>query len=351
MKPSSLPRILIFLASVLVATVRPALADTVTLKDGSVVHGKNLHVADGIITITTSFAGDLSIKQDQVASFQTDDPVYVKTKDNSAVLGKVEPRDSSLVVSNPNGTYVTKVDGVKSTWGSGDEDPELVALRRHWVLEFTTDIAGRSGNSSGFGGAFGAVATLKTPTDALKFYGSANHTTANGATSEDDYKGGVEYNAFFSDIWSWYISSELMQDNVKNIALRASALGGIGINAIRSKEEALQFRAGLSYRYETYNTVPPSPNFSSAGVGLALVHRLDIAPWLVMHNSLGYTPSFQDISNYIVDHDSNVTMPFAGSQAWSLRLGLTNEYTSKPVGSANKRLDTLYYLRFVYDVK
>jgi hypothetical protein len=351
MKPSSLPRFLIILASALVATVRPAIADTVTLKDGSVVHGKNLHTADGIITITTTFAGDLSIKQDEVASFETDVPVFVKTKNNSEVLGKVERKDPGLVVSSPSGNYLTSIADVKSSWPEGTEDPEVTALRRHWVLEFTTDISGKSGNSSGFGGAFGAVATLKTPTDALKFYGSANHTTANGATSEDDYKGGVEYNAFFSDIWSWYVSSELMQDNVKNIALRASALGGIGINALRSKEEALQFRAGLSYRYETYDTVPASPNYSSAGLGLALIHRLDIAPWLVMHNSLGYTPSFKDVSNYIIDHDTNVTMPFAGTQAWSLRLGLTNEYTSKPVGSANKRLDTLYYLRFVYDVK
>ena len=351
MKASVLPRIPVFLISALLALVRTASADTVTLKDGSVIHGKNLHVADGTITITTNFAGDLAIKQDQATSFETDEPIFVKTKDNSAVLGKVERKDTSLLVTNSNGNYVTTVEGVKSSWAKGAEDPEVVALRRHWVLEFTTDISGKSGNSSGFGGAFGAVATLKTPTDALKFYGSANHTTANGATSEDDYKGGIEYNAFFSDVWSWYISSELMQDNVKDIALRASALGGIGINAIRSKEEALQFRAGLSYRYETYNTESATPNFSSAGLGVALVHRLDIAPWLVMHNTLSYTPSFQNVSNYIIDHDSNVTMPFAGSQVWSLRLGLTNEYTSIPVASASKRLDTLYYLRFVYDVQ
>ncbi len=350
MKPSSLPRILIFLASVLLATVRPAVADTVTLKDGSIIHGKNLHVAGGIITITTSFAGDLSIKQDQVASFQTDEPVYVKTKDNSAVLGKVEPKDSSLVVANPNGSYVTTVDGVKSSWGAGAEDPELVALRRHWVFELTTDVGGKSGNATGFSEAIGAVATLQSPTDALKFYGAANHTTANGTTSEDAYKGGVEYNAFFSPVFSWYVSTELMQDNVRNIALRSSTLAGMGYNAIHSKTEDLQFRAGFSYRYETYDTVPATPNFSSAGIDLALVHRLDLAPWLVLHNSLGYVPSFQDTTNYVIDHDSNVTMPFAGGQGWSLRLGVTNEYVSKPVGAA-KRLDTLYYLRFVYDVK
>ncbi len=327
----------------------PARADTITLKDGSVIHGKITGISGGTIAVSTGFAGDLSIKQDQVSSFETDEPVFVKTTDNSTVLGKVDRKDSDLIVSSSSGSYTTTIAGVKSSWRQGAEDPEVVALRRHWVVEVTTDVAGKSGNSTGFAGAVGAVATLKTPTDSLKFYAAANHSVANGQTSEDAYKGGVEYSAFFSPVWSWYVSSELMQDNVKDIALRVSTLGGIGWNAVRSPKEDLQFRAGLSYRYETYNTVPPTPNYASAGLNLGLVHRVDLKPWAVMHNALSYVPSFKDTSNFIIDHDSNVSMPFGGSKLWSLRLGVSNEYTSKPVDDA-KRLDTTYYLRFVYDI-
>ena len=327
-----------------------ARADTVTLKDGSVIHGKITGISGGTVTLSTGFAGDLSIKQDQVAALETDEPVFVKTTENSTLLGKVEPRESALVVTSPSGTYTTTMSSVKSSWRQGAEDPEVVALRRHWVLELSTDIAGKSGNSTGFSEAIGAVATLKTPTDALKFYAAANHSVANHQTSEDAYKGGVEYNAFFSPVWSWFVSTELMQDNVKDIALRVSTLGGIGWNAVRSKKEDLQFRAGLSYRYETYNTVPTTPNYASAGLNVGLVHRVELAPWAVMHNALSYVPSFKDTSNFIVDHDSNLTLPFGGSKAWSMRIGVTNEYSSKPVADA-KKLDTIYYLRWVYVVQ
>ena len=95
--------------------------------------------------------------------------------------------------------------------------------------------------------------------------------------------------------------------------------------------------------------MPSTPNFASAGLNLGLVHRVDLKPWAVMHNTLSYVPSFKDTSNYVIDHDSNVSMPFGGSKLWSLRLGVANEYTSKPVADA-KRLDTTYYLRLVYDV-
>lgn len=348
MKPKNIPTIAALIALVLGVVALSARADTVTLKDGSVIHGKNLHLAGGALTITTDFAGDLSIKQDQVISFSTDEQVFVKTENNSTVLGKVDQKDSGLVVASASGSYTTKVEGVKSSWRQGGEDPEITALRRHWVLELSTDIAGKEGNSTGFAGAVGAVATLKTPTDALKFYASGSHAVANNQVSDDTYKGGVEYNAFFSPKLSWYVSSELMQDNVKDIALRATALGGLGINAVRSAKQDLQFRAGLSYRYETYNTDPldPQPNFSSAGLNLALVHRLDIGTWAVMNNSIGFVPSFKNFNNYIIDHDSNFTLPFGGSKTWGLRFGVTNEYVSKPVNQA-KNLDTTYYLRFV----
>ena len=239
MKTDSIAKIAGLLLAAGCIVTWPVRADTITLKDGSVIHGKITGVSGGTISVSTGFAGDLSIKQDQVSSFETDEPVFVKTKDDSTVLGKVDRKDSDLIVSSSSGSYTTTVAGVKSSWRQGAEDPEVVALRRHWVVEFTTDVAGKSGNSTGFAGAIGAVATLKTPTDALKFYAAANHSVANGQTSEDAYKGGVEYSAFFSPVWSWFVSSELMQDNVKDIALRASALGGIGWNAIRSPKEDL----------------------------------------------------------------------------------------------------------------
>jgi hypothetical protein len=350
MKPKFIPAVAALIIATWGLVALSVRADTVTLKDGSVVHGKITGISGGTIAVSTGFAGDLSIKQDQVSSFETDEPVFVKTTDNSTVLGKVDRKDSDLIVSSSSGSYTTTIAGVKSSWRRDTEDPEMVALRRHWVLELSTDIAGQSGNSTGFAEAIGAVATLKTPTDALKFYAAANHSVANHQTSEDAYKGGVEYNAFFSPVWSWFVSTELMQDNVKDISLRVSTLGGIGWNAVRSKKEDLQFRAGLSYRYDTYNTVPPTPNYASAGLNLGLVHRVELAPWTVMHNALSYVPSFKDTSNFIFDHDSNLTMPFGGSKVWSMRIGLTNEYTSKPVDDA-KKLDTIYYLRFVYVVQ
>jgi putative salt-induced outer membrane protein YdiY len=342
----SLRPIAVLLGFVLLTVAWPAFADTVTLKDGSIIHGKNLQIVDGAITITTGFAGDLSIKQNLVASFSTDTPVYVKTKTSQAVLGKIEPKASGLVIVGSNGEQPITLENIKSAWLTSATDPDLA----HWHLELSTDVVGKSGSASGFAGDAAIVATRRTPTDTLKFYSNIDHTVANGQTSSDNYKGGIEDNIFFSPAYSWFGSTELMQDNVQDIHLRTTTTSGIGWNALRGSREDLQFRAGLSYRYDVYDTNPPTPNYSSAGANLAIVHRLDVAPWFVMHNSLGYMPSFKDTNNFIMDHDSNITMPLGNLKPWSLRIGMTNEYTSRPV-DGDEHLETTYYLRFVYTVR
>lgn len=326
-------------------------ADTVALKDGSIIRGRVTAIAKGVITVSTPFAGDLSIKQDHVLRLSTNDPMYVRTAGQETVLGRIEAKGPELVVHSRHGTYATTLAEVKASWRPGAIPPGAIEPpRRHWKVEVTTDLAGKSGNASGFSGALGAKATLKGPEDTLTFHASTRRATANGQTAENSYAGGVGYNAFFSKVWSWYASTELLQDNVRDIALRADALAGLGWNAIRSPHQSLQFRAGLSYRYETYNTVPPTPNFASAGLNLGLVHQLDIHRWMVMHNKLSIVPSFKDVNNLLIIQDSNVTLPLGGAQGWSLRVGLSDEYTSRPVGGARK-LDTTYYLRFVYDLK
>jgi putative salt-induced outer membrane protein YdiY len=346
MKSRSLRFLTVLLGAGLLAVAWPAFADTVTLKDGSIIHGKNLQIANGAVTIATDFAGDLTIKQSMVASLETEVPIFVKTKTSPAVLGKVDPKSSGIIIASPSGNRAMAIEDIKSSWLANDKDPDLA----HWSLELSTDITGKSGNSSGFAGNAGVVAMRKTPTDTLKLYGSADHTMANSQTSADNYKAGVEDNIFFSPAFSWFGSTEVMQDNVQDIHLRTTTTSGIGWNAIRSPREDLQFRTGLSYRYDVYSTDPETQNYSSAGANFALVHRLNVSPWFVMHNSLSYMPSFKDTNNCIIDHDSNLAMPLAGMKMWSLRIGMTNEYTSKPV-DGDKHLDTTYYLRFVFNVR
>ena len=66
-------------------------------------------------------------------------------------------------------------------------------------------------------------------------------------------------------------------------------------------------------------------------------------------NRLSYVPGFQDFGNYHFTHESFYEVPRA-SPAWKLRLGVSNDYNSKP-GSGVDKLDTAYFTRLLLNWK
>jgi hypothetical protein len=70
-----------------------------------------------------------------------------------------------------------------------------------------------------------------------------------------------------------------------------------------------------------------------------------VQPWLTMNNALTYTPAFDDFADYLFVHDSSLELP-VGASKWVLRLGVRNDYKSKPAPD-REELDTAYYTRLL----
>jgi hypothetical protein len=66
-------------------------------------------------------------------------------------------------------------------------------------------------------------------------------------------------------------------------------------------------------------------------------------------NRLSIVPSFEDFANYRATHESFLELPLA-NPSWKLRLGLANDYNSKP-GKGVEKMDTGYFTRLVLSWK
>jgi hypothetical protein len=60
-------------------------------------------------------------------------------------------------------------------------------------------------------------------------------------------------------------------------------------------------------------------------------------------------PAFENFSNFVAKHESFYEVPLA-NPAWKLRLGVSNDYNSKP-GKGVDKLDTGYFTRLVLSWK
>lgn len=330
-------------------TVRLA-ADVVETKNGARIVGTVTKIEGGNVFVKTTYAGDLTIKQGEVAGITTDAPVSVRLGSGTILQGRVASDRGAVKIVGADGDLTTNVDKIAASWGAGGEDPAVTAMKkdiaareRKWVYETTVDVTGKTGNKSQLGTAAGVKATLAGAQDKLVFYTAYDRQITDGRKSADQFKAGLDYSNNFSGSRSWYVRDEGGFDRVKDIQLYNIAAFGLGYDVIKQPKQILTFRAGLSYRYEGYKN-PLTTDVNSAGMDFGFAHELTLADSKLV-NSLTVVPSFNDFNNYRATHASYFELPLA-NPAWKLRVGVANDYNSKP-GRGVEKMDTSYFTRLV----
>jgi len=319
-------------------------ADVVETTDGSRIVGKVTSIHGGVVTIKTEYAGELSVKQDLVTSITTVNPVAVKTKGGTRFVGIVAPSPAGgLRITNPTGSMDTPVAKIVESWAPGEEDPDVVALQRKWSYEIGVDINGRTGTETQTGTALAYRAKLVGPDDTFQYYANYNRQEANSLVSADQLKVGVDYADNFTSLTSWYVRDEGGFDRVNDITFYEVAASGYGYDFIKNGDnEVLTGRAGLSYRYDQYSTTDSSLSTIGGDFELAYAKKLGKAQ---LNDTLEFVPSFQDIDNYIVNHEFSYEIPLTKAR-WKLKIGVTNTFNSKPVDNVDS-FETMYFTRLV----
>jgi len=318
-------------------------ADVVETKNGARIVGKIVKIDAGAISIETEYAGTVTVKQAQVASFSTDAPIAVRLDSGTRIDGKVTGSGESLEVASADGTITTSVAKVAGGWTAGAKDPAVAALERNWSYEAAVDISGKTGNREQLGTAASVRAVLKTPQDALQFYSAYDRQQSDGTKSADQFKAGVDYQNNFSGKTSWYMRDEGGFDRIKGVELYNVAAAGFGFDVIKKTNHVLTTRAGLSYRYEGYKN-PLTTDVKSAGLDFGLSHEYTMERSKII-NRISYVPAFDDFGNYRLTHESFYEIPLT-APSWKLRLGVNNDYNSQP-GTGVEKLDTGYFTRLV----
>jgi hypothetical protein len=340
-------KLLTLSAIALIAMLGLARADVVETKNGARIVGKVTKIDAGSVSVDTDFAGTLAIKQSEVTSITTDAPVSVRLASGTRIDGKVSGTAGAVTVTGADGTVSTTVDKVAASWSAGGKDPQIAALERGWAYEAHVDIAGKNGNKSQLGTSAGVRATLAGVSDKLVFYTDYDRQTTDGQKSADQFKAGVDYSSNFSGKNSWYVRDEGGFDRIKDIQFYDVAAFGLGYDLIKAAKETLTGRLGLSFRNENYRN-PLTPDVNAAGLDVGINHSLTFDSAQLV-NRVSYVPSFDDFSNFRLTHESFLELPIAASQ-WKLRLGINNDYNSKP-GKGVDKLDTGYFTRLVLSWK
>lgn len=344
------------LASLCFALSLPA--DVVETKNGARIVGQVTKIEGGNVYVSTAYAGDLTIKQSEVAAITTEAPVFVRLASGTVLQGTVAGAGDTIKIAGADGELTTKVEKVAASWGTGGEDPQVTAMKkeiaasaRKWSYEASFDLTGKTGNTNSTGLASSFVATLATPQDALKFYLTANYANSEDAAgvetkTADELKGGADYSSFFSERSGWFVRQELERDNVEDVDLRSTTDAGFTYRLIKTERQLLVSRVGAGYRFESYGN---GVDNKGAVLSFGLNNNLKFGERASLLTDLQYVPAIDDFADYRFVHDSGFEIPLSVG-FWKLRLGVNNQFNSRPQ-PGREELDTTYYTRLVLNWK
>jgi putative salt-induced outer membrane protein YdiY len=274
----------------------------------------------------------------------------VQLASGSILLGKLQPQNGQLMVETVNGALDISNDRIVGLWQEGEASPRerelqaaVAATARNWAYELSAGLTGKTGNTERLATSARLTAALTSPEDKLLFYASGDRAEENQRTTSKELRGGIDYEYVHTSGHSWYVRSELEYDEIEALDLRATAAAGYGYYFLRKPMHELRGRLGLSYLYESYTD---GTTESSPGLDAGLLHRWDLGESTTLHNSVTYTPSFDDFGRFVLDHESSLEFDLATERDLALRLGVAHQYSSKPVAGKD-RLDTTYFARLV----
>ena len=353
--------LLSFPAMVCLTLVPPPVgADYVETADGSRIVGTVMRLAEGKLVIATEFAGELTIEVAQVVTVATDGAFSVELASGDRLIGPLKgmPEQHKSVVGSTVGEVEVEWGQVAYAWPEGEDSPELLAVRTEmeaetarykpkWSATLEAGITRKEGNTDSLESRGKFVVRRKTEADLLKFYAAADYSEINKARNRNEYLGGVFYENAITKRWNWYTRGELEYDEFEQIDLRATAAAGVGYYWLKESDHEFKTRVGAGYRHEAY----ADGNTSDAAIlDLGYDYRLDLRTWAQFTHEVTYSPDVEETADYRLVVDTALAIPLASSEMWKLKLGVMNEYNSRPRPGID-RLDNTYYANIVLELK
>ena len=333
--------------------------DVVHTSDGSRLVGTIQHLGSGRLVIDTKIAGRIELDATMITAIAIDSELTVEFDTGDRLIGTIAVADdqASSVMRTALGDIAIEPARIAMIWAVGEDSPRIIALRADferqrvalipkWSFSLEAGGTASEGNTDTLE-AHGRIDVKRvTETDLLNFYLAAKYYEQNDLRSTNEYRGGFRYETSVTDRWYWYARMELEFDEFEDLDLRATVAAGAGRYWMKQPDHEFKTSLGLGYRHESYNSGRVNDD---AVLDFGLNYRRDLAPWVHFTHALTYSPAFQDIDDYRLDLDTALLFPFSDPR-FKLKLGVTNEYNSRPQ-SGFDRLDTTYYASLVVELR
>jgi putative salt-induced outer membrane protein YdiY len=250
-------------AGVLLAMTVVGHADSLVLKNGDHLTGTVNQLAGGKLTLTTSYAGALTISWDEVTEVKLDKPLLVPVEDK--VGG--QKMEVSAIERTSSGFVVTTAEGPKPVAGlttlrtaAAQEAYEAMlhpGWGHGWLGSANVSFAIARGNSETTSLGTGINLARPTRTDKTSLYYNTvySHDGILNATTADETNAGLRYDHNVNPRLFTFATTDFAVNVLQDLDLRTVLGGGFGWHAMKHGKQQLDVFGGVVWTHENYSAI------------------------------------------------------------------------------------------------
>ena len=293
---------ILFTVLLVFLTCGSAYADEVWLKNGDRLTGKVVSLDGGTLTFKTSYAGDLSIKWEEVANLKTDEPGKVVLSDETAAQGPVSPGEGGKVTVKAEQLAQPITVDLAAVTTINPKPPLRTTVRVNFG---GTKTSGNTDTLNAYGeGEF--IARMKR--NRFSLGGNYQRAEDKGVKTADNAIGYMKYEYFISDKWYAYANATGEKNEFKDLNLRSTLGLGAGYQFLQSELTNLSLDAGLSYVNEDYD-IAEDNRYAAARWGIKFDHYFLNKSVQFFFNNTGLQ-SVEDSSDLTIYTQTGFRIPF-----------------------------------------
>ena len=342
------------LTFILIGTLGHSLfSDRIETNHGSIIYGTIQGIEDGNLTIETEFGGTVKVLTSHLKKLSSNGNIGIRTDSNLTFYGQSIPTESGILsIRNQKKTNLVSFSEIHQLWQVSTGDPftleriaEEESLRMRWENSLGFDLSGASGNTENLDIGLRLDSVYSNKIRELDIYLAFVKTEQNNITNSKETKYGAEYDSIFLDHLAWYLKQDFEHDPVENLDIRSTSAIGLKYDWIEAVDYQVATRFGTAFRYEKISLPNSSTKEPALDLGLDYSHLFE--KLIAIESSLSFVPIFDDVDDYVFQHDTALILPLAVDENWQLRTGFSGTYDSTP-GENLKESDLRYYLRVNY---
>jgi len=222
-------------------------ADEVQLKNGDRVSGTIVTMENKVLTIRTSYAGDLSVQWEAIAGITTDASIEVGLSDDTSAHGLVSSAEEgklSVKAQKIEGPLTFHIEDVKAI----NPGPDY-----RWKARFDVGIDIEKGNTDAEDYELRSSFLARTESSRYTFWGELNQEYKSRNKTEDNAFGFLKYDHFWTEKWYGWLGTQFETDEFKGLDLRSLIGAGPGYQFFETPLTNLSVEAGLAGINEDYD--------------------------------------------------------------------------------------------------